>query len=598
MRHLKYLAAFASPRTQVIALVLVGSIASATAAAESRMALFGDLHVHTGYSMDAFQFGTRTRPDDAYQFARGAPVVHAEGFKVQLDAPLDFYAVTDHAEYLGAMTLFGDPSHPFHQAAAEAGILDTSASAAKRSAATAFVASHTTRQDLQRAWREVVEAANRHNNPGEFTTFVAFEYTSSRGGGNLHRNVVFAGQAAPVVPFGRFDSLNPEDLWRWMDSQRGQGMEVLAIPHNANGSDGHMFQRVTWDGRPIDAAYASLRMRNEPIVEITQVKGTSETHPFLSPNDEWAGFEIFPYRIGSWAKSRPRGSYVRDALLTGLELDSNPYRFGFVGASDTHNSGSRSDEATFAGKVGLADATPVRRGSVPASAPDEAAAYRNVYRILFGASGITGVWADANTREAIFAALQRKETFATSGSRIRVRLFAGPDLPNGLARMDDMADLGYAFGVPMGGTLTKNRKPPRFAVVAMQDPLAAPLQRLQIVKGWIDNGQRQEQVFDIACSDGLSVDKRSHRCPDNSATVDLTTCKISAGVGASQLSATWTDPTFKRDQQAFYYARVLENPTCRWSTWDAIRAGVSPRAGIDATLQDRAWTSPVWYDPR
>ena len=320
--------------------------------------------------------------------------------------------------------------------------------------------------------------------------------------------------------------------------------------------------------------------------------------PALSPNDEWADFEIFPYRVGQWGKSRPNGSYVREAWLTGLGLEAstgmNPYRFGVVAASDTHNAGSRFDEENFLGKVGVHDALPQRRGSVPVGEFDGLPTYRHVYRMHYGAAGIAGIWAEENTRAALFAALRRKETFGTSGTRIRLRMFAGHGLPADLHDRRDMtADME---GVPQGGDLVGDVAP-TFAVQALADPGAAPLQRLQVVKGWIEDGQTHERVFDIACSDGLAVDPDTHRCPDNGAAVDLATCAISADLGAAQLGATWTDPTWDAPAITFYYARVLENPTCRWSTWDAIRAGVAPRLGLPETLQERAWTSPVWVRP-
>ena len=580
-------------------LLIVCTVCAVASLAGDRNAYFGDLHVHTRFSFDAFSFATRGSPDDAYRFATGGTLVHPAGFEVRLDEPLDFYAVTDHAAYVGALTSFTDPEHPLHDAATELGILDPATVAARggyHPQARAFV--EAADYDRRGPWAEIVAAAERHNRPGEFTTFIGYEYTSSRDGGNLHRNVIFAGSDVPEDIFGRLDSANPEDLWHWMDEQRERHGDVLAIPHNSNGSDGWMFEDVQSDGSAIDADYADLRMRNEPLIEITQVKGTSETHPFLSPNDEWAGFEIFPYRIAQWVASRPRGSYARDAWLTGLSIEerigANPYRFGVVAASDTHNAGSRFDERTFAGKVGVHDALPKRRGSVPTGEFDGMPTYRHVYRARYGASGMAGVWADENTREAIFAAFRRKETFGTSGTRIRLRMFAGHDLPADLHERDDMAAVGYELGVPQGGDLIAGDAAPSFSVVALADPRAAPLQRLQIVKGWVEDGQEHERVFDIACSDGLAVDPDSHRCPDNGATVDLSNCAISDGQGASQLAATWSDPTWEGSAHAFYYARALENPTCRWSTWDAIRAGVAPRLGLPETLQERAWTSPVW----
>ena len=568
----------------------------------SKQAFFGDLHIHTSYSMDAYGFGTRMGPDEAYRFAKGAAITHPQGFTVQLDTPLDFYAVTDHAEYLGALTTFDNPDHPLFQAATELGILDESTVAERGRThpdMPTFVAKHNTLAERRSAWQDIVAAAETHYEPGKLTTFIGYEYTSFRERGNMHRNVIFASNRVPTDIFGRLESKNPEALWRWMDEQRDQGFEVLAIPHNSNGSDGWMFDDVQWDGSPIDPEYAALRLRNEPLVEITQIKGTSETHPFLSPNDEWANFEIFPYRIANWGKSKPRGSYVRDAYLTGLRLEAesgaNPYKFGIVGASDTHNSGSRFDEETFVGKVGALDAKPERRGSVPTGVNENVPEYRHVFRINYGAAGLTGVWAEENNRSSIYAALRRKETFATSGTRIRLRMGASTEVAAGVNTRPDWTAAVSKSGVLQGGELAGGEESPFFVVQAEQDARGAPLQRLQIIKGWYADGRQQEAVFDIACSDGLTV-ATDHRCPDNGASVDLAKCAISADKGDATLSATWQDPTYESGQKAFYYARVLENPTCRWSTWDSVRAGVAPRSGWSTTIQERAWSSPIWVN--
>ena len=386
-----------------------------------------------------------------------------------------------------------------------------------------------------------------------------------------------------------------------MDVQRQRGMDAIAIPHNSNGSNGHMFELTQTDGSPIDADYVSTRMRNEPLIENTQIKGTSDTHPFLSPNDEWADFEIMPYRVATQLRSRPQGSYAREAWLNGLSMQEadglNPYRFGVVGASDTHNSGEVFDEDRFVSKVGTLDSDAVGRGSVPVNPDDETPGYRESARIYFGASGIAAVWAEENTRGAIFEAFRRKETYSTTGTWIRLRFFGGHDLS---AQMLDAGNIGQAYeaGVPMGGDLVAQESgTPGFLVWAAQDPQAAKLQRLQIVKGWVADGRAQERVYDVACSDGLAVDPETHRCPDNGATVDISDCSITAGVGASELATLWSDPDFDPEERAFYYVRVLENPTCRWSTWDAIRAGTAPRGSIATTIQERAFSSPIWYQP-
>jgi hypothetical protein len=513
--------------------------------------------------------------------------------------------VTDHGEYLGMLAAMSDPDHPLSKVPEAAG-LATPQTIAERMrvfrTAAAALGKHFDPTTVRSAWDLVVAAAERHNDPGRFTTFAGYEFTSAPNGQNLHRNVIFRGSAVPEMPFTRLDSMNPEALWAWMDALRADGIEALAIPHNSNGSDGQMFELETFDGKPLDGAYAEQRMRNEPLVEVTQVKGTSDTHPFLSPNDEWADFEITPYRIAQWAKSAPSGSYVREAYLNGIELAArrgfNPYRFGLVGASDTHVAAGSFDETRFFSKVGLLDGTPERRGSVPIATKDEIAGYAEVYYRFWSASGLTGVWAEQNTRESIYDAFRRKETFATSGPRIPLRLFASFAFPKDLAARSDAVEAAQASGVAMGGELVAARRgAPQFLLWATRDPASAPLQRLQIVKGWVEDGVAREQVFDVACSDGGTPDPASHRCPDNGATVDLTTCAKSPDVGAAELRTVWTDPDFDRREHAFYYARALENPTCRWSTWDAVRAGTTPRPDLTATLQERAWSSPIWVTP-
>ena len=601
-----------------------------------RNAYFGDLHVHTEYSFDAYNFGTTTTPYDAYRFALGEAIEHPGGYQIQIATPLDFYAVTDHAMFLGLALEAGDTttefskyevSKPLHNLNAEgsrdvwslpsrlknfASFIPGTLSGIRSGEISEEVATGVTR----RAWADIINAADQYNDPGRFTTFVAYEYTSSTDDvGNLHRNVIFKGSdRVPAVPFSRLNSQNPEGLWDWMDTLREQGIESLAIPHNSNGSNGQMFKLVDWAGNPMDDAYADQRMRNEPLVEVTQVKGTSDTHPVLSPNDEWADFEIYGLRVGTSLPSEPRGSYVREALRNGLMLESqgvkNPYQFGLVAASDTHVAGGSYDEETYFSKVGLLDALPERRGSVPVDrfyglfarfiAPDTLTEVEGrTYTIgggfeTWSASGLTGVWAEENTRDAIYEAFRRKETFATSGPRMRVRFFAGTGFDQNLLNSDAMIEEAYATGVSMGGELSAEGQAPSFLAWASADPRGTSLQRLQIIKGWEKDGETFEQVFDVACSDGLTPDPDSHRCPDNGARVSLSDCSITQGVGAAELKTVWQDPDYDPDSRAFYYVRALENPTCRWSTWDAIRAGVEPRADLHTTIQERVWSSPIW----
>jgi len=595
--------------------------ASAIPSDPNRMALFGDLHVHTGLSFDAYIFGTRSTPDSAYEYAKGQPLQHPSGFSMQLKAPLDFQAVTDHDLFMGVIRAMDDPNtkvgqHPLGKELQEADTPQARSALFQKIIpllrANALGSSNEGIQDfydeaiMRDAWKEVVDAAERHNDPGRFTTFVGYEYTASGPEReNLHRNVVFRG-AAPELPFSVLMSNNPENLWDWLDTQRSEGREALAIPHNSNGSNGMMFDNKQIDGSPLSALYAEQRMRNEPLVEVTQVKGTSETHPLLSPNDEWADFELMEVRIASVLPSKAPGSYVREALRNGLVMQAtqgfNPYKFGMVAASDTHVGAGSFDESNYWSKVGFVDGTPELRGSVPLKTPGPDG---NVYASgssfeSWAASGLAGVWAESNTRDSIYEAFRRKETFATTGPRIRVRLFGGfglDQVPGG-----DITTL-YAKGVPQGSDLPPApaadgaRQAPVFHATALRDSASAPLQRLQIVKGWVENGEGREQVFDVACADGLTPDPNTHRCPDNGATVDITTCAFSGDKGAAELAVVWQDPAFDPAAHAFYYVRALENPTCRWSTWDAVRAGVPPRESLKATVQERAWTSPIWYSP-
>ncbi len=604
----------------------------------TRSAYFGDLHVHSTYSFDAFAFGTLATPYDAYRYALGQAIKHPGGFDIQLREPLDFYAVTDHAMFLGVIRAAADTSTEFskfphvqdlHNLNAPEN-LNISGMAERGRAFRTFLPETLTLiregsidvemvNDITKsAWSDIVKAAEQFNDPGEFTTFVAYEYTSSSDDrGNLHRNVIFRGaDKLPAMPFSRFHSQNPEGLWDWMDGLRSQGIEAMAIPHNSNGSNGQMFKLVDWARNPLDDAYAERRLRNEPLIEITQVKGTSETHPVLSNTDEWADFEIMPYRIATTLASEPLGSYARDALLRGLAfLDqgiSNPYQFGFIGSSDTHTGATSDDESNYFSKVGLFDSTGFLRGATPLS-EEQAALVREAGRAdikeidgqsymsgayeTWGASGLTGVWAEENSRNAIYNALRRKETFATSGPRMSIRFFGGYGFDASMLGDSDMLARAYTEGVSMGSELlASGDEVPSFILWATRDPRSAELQRLQIIKGWTVDGEHHEMVYDVACSGDDSVDPASHRCPDNGASVNVTDCSVN-GIGAAELTTVWQDPDFDPTLNAFYYARVLENPTCRWSTWDAVRAGVPPRSDLKATIQERAWSSPIWFNP-
>ena len=624
---------------------------------------YGDLHVHTKYSFDAYVFGVTASPDDAYRYAKGEGIMHPLGYEMKLKKPLDFYSVTDHGFYMGMIQAYADTStdisqnefaKPFHNL----NRLDnlTVESAGERTDIFSSVLGATiilpypdwhpkllwayikrnTQLALQSfdyqihksAWSDVARSANEHNDPGHFTTFIGYEFTTSTDieGGNLHRNIIFNSSIASIRPWTRIDSINPEDLWTWQDKLRAKGVDTISIPHNSNGSNGQMFEMESFKGNALDVQYAKQRMLNEPIVEITQVKGTSETHPLLSPDDDWADFEIMDTRVGSIPPtySKPSGSYVREAYLNGLTLEftrqGNPYKFGLIGSSDTHTGGGSFDESNYWSKVGLLDGDAENRGSVPLTEENvdrleeymrafnqpistislEQGEYANTGFTQWGASGLAAVWAEENTRESIFNAFRRKETFATTGSRIAVRFFAGYDLFNIDLNSESLVSEAYEKGVTMGSDIfNRDDKVPEFIVWAQRDKDGAPLQRVQIIKGWIDvnSGRPKEKIFDVICSDGLKPDKKTKMCPDNGAKVNINDCSISKNIGSSELKAKWIDPEFDSTNKSFYYVRVLENPTCRWSTWDALKRGFKPREDLHKTIQERAWSSPIWYIP-
>jgi len=590
---------------------------------DTKNVYFGDLHIHTKNSFDAYIFNVRSTPDDVYRFAKGESVRHPSGFDIKIGGdPLDFVAATDHGAYMGILPQLDNPDSPLSKLDIAQGMFGTDPAAI--TAAFGKIGGSVRsgkpypeiydRDVIDSTWQDTVATANKHYEPGKLTTFAAYEYTAvstqGRGdnsfiGGNLHRNVVFK-DAAPNRLFSTLDSVNPEDLWTWMDGQRADGRDVMAIPHNSNVSDGEMFALKKYYGGDIDSAYTTQRIKNEPIVEMTQVKGTSETHPALSPNDEWANFEIYELLLSSEVVSKIKGSYIREALANGLNFEkttgTNPFKFGLIGASDTHVVGGAFDEKDYWSKVGILDGTAEGRGSVP---PGGAKSWEGVKRdqnaenwfSKWGASGLAAVWAEENTRESIYDAMERKETYATSGPRMKVRMFAGYNYDASLLDDTDMIAKAYAGGVPMGGDLSASDTAPSFLVWAMRDPRNAPLQRLQMVKVWHDGTSAKERLYDIACSDGGTVNPQTQRCPDNGASVDLTDCSISTDNGAPELKTLWQDPDFDPKMAASYYVRVLENPTCRWSTWDALKAGVERHPDLQPTLQERAYTSPIWYNP-
>ena len=582
-----------------------------SSATNERQVYFGDLHVHSSWSFDAYQAGVTARPIHAYQYARGQAIPHLSGQDIQLAGPpLDFVALTDHAEYLGVVVAAARPDHPQPLIQSWVGSDPTRRNRAWQKIARSFdrreaLPALVTDAVVEPAWSALVDLANEQNEPGEFSAFVGFEYTPNPNGQNLHRNVLFRSGQAPSRPFSSIDSGNPEDLWSWMDRARQDGFDALAIPHNSNGSNGLMFAMTKHDGSPLDLEWTRQRARNEPAAEAFQIKGQSETHPTLSPEDEWADFESLGWRtLDANLPSLPPGSYIRDALQRGLLLGStfgeNPYALGILGSTDGHMSSSPFEERNFTGKLSLADATPEGRlADVPASTPGGEPTVS--VRTQWGSGGLAGIWAEANTREALFDAIRRREVFATSGPRIRVQLQGQWAVSDEAAR-DPASGAAGARTVPMGGTLELDRSVhgksetpyPVFRMTAQRDPLDGPLERAQIVKGWLEDGELRERIYDVACASGATPDPIRHRCPDANPPPDLETCAVAPGTGASELRSEWRDGDYDASAPAFYYARILQVPTCRWSTYDAIRLGRAPHPGVPAAIQERAVTSPIW----
>lgn len=589
--------------------------------------LFGDMHVHTMLSADAGGAGASLLPDDAYRFARGEEVISTTGQRARLSRPLDFFMLTEHSDGMGVILdiLNGAPNiiaesvgAALHEAFNRGG---TDAQNAVWEMIALFAAGEVPDALLyqpgnpafDRVWLEIIDAAERHYRPGEFTTFVAFEWTPFVNGNNMHRNVIFrdgydrVSQAAPFTTTPPIGSPNPRDLWAWMQAYEDKtGGEVMAVPHNGNLSNGIMFPLVDpFDNSPLDAEYARLRQTWEPLYEVTQVKGDSESHPFLSPDDQFADYETWDFGNLDLSEAKTpemlAGEYARSGLLRGLqlweELGVNPFKFGLVGATDTHTGLATFDEDNFFGKFVSYEPNPNRATHLSQANPD-----LGIERFGWqdAASGITAVWAQENTRESIYDAMARREVYATTGPRIRVRLFGGWDFPPDAVLARDLAEVGYTGGVPMGSDLRPrpaDAGAPRFLVYAMRDPVGANLDRVQIVKGWVDaNGQTQERVYDVAWSDGRVPDA-SGLLPDVGSTVDLSVPTWSNTIGAVELGTVWQDPEFDPTRPAFYYARVIEIPTPRWTAYDAVAFSLDLPPDIPLVTQERAYTSPIWFVP-
>jgi len=574
---------------------------------------FGEQHLHSQNSPDAYAMGTRNTPDDAYNFAKGKAIKkNTSGEMVQKKTPYDWAALTDHAEYIGVLPQLTDPNSELSQKLKNYDIVQMIQSGDEKKGDEAFAKiavglttdnpdPNFNRRDIIRSvWQKQKDIANKHYEPGKFTTFIAFEWTSIPVNQNLHRNVFFRDDKGPDLPFSAFDSDRPEDLWTYLETQRGAGHDTFAIPHNANLSNGLMFAPRDSEGQPIDARYAKRRAQNEVATEIIQCKGQSDTHPALSPNDEFAGFEEqYKHLIGTNPPvvGRVNYSYVREALINGVGyqeyLGVNPFKLGIVAGADAHTGFSDNEEFNYTGVHGDVDSTVEKRMSGAGQTAGEAA-------VNFGTPGATAVWAEQNTREAIFDAIKRRETYGTSGPLIRLRFFGAWDYAEDLTSDDEFVKNAYAGGVPMGGDLAKmpaKAKAPTFAVWALKDPDSGNLDRVQIIKGWYENGYPQEKIYDVALSDGRKPDPKSGKVPPVGNTVDIKNATYTNTIGDSQLAAVWTDPDFDSSHHAVYYVRVLEIPTPRWSTYDAKTMGIDPPEAVAATIQERAWSSPIWYTP-
>jgi len=580
---------------------------------------WGDTHLHTSYSLDARAFGVLLGPEQAYRFARGEEVTTSHGLRVKLSRPLDWLVIADHSDGLGAMekivsgdtALLRDPIvRDWSQRINQGG---ESALMATMDVILSFTSGEIPGVLLdprfaQTIWDEYVELADAFNDPGRFTTIVGYEWTSTEGGNNLHRNVLYRDggeRAQRVLPFTTTESFNPEDLWEWMANYEAvTGGRVLALAHNGNLSNGIMFPVETnpATGEPLGGDYAETRARWEPLYEVTQIKGDGETHPLLSPNDEFADYETWdksnlgPVLKEDWML---RYEYAREALKNGLKLEAslgtNPYKFGMVGSTDSHTGLATGEEDNFFGKHSGLEPEPGRW--------EQTVGEFESVRVVgweMAASGYAAVWAEENTRKAIFDAMERKEVYATTGPRMTVRFFGGWTFTDADALSRLPAAVGYAKGVPMGGDLSgqpASAAAPSFLVAAMKDPYSGNLDRIQIIKGWLDGtGNTQEKVYDVVWAGDREPDA-DDKLPPVGSTVDLATATFTNSIGAPELITVWADPDFDPAEPAFYYARVIEIPTPRWTAYDAVRFGVTMSDEVPMTTQERAYTSPIWYTP-
>jgi len=591
-------------------------------AAYPQRPLWGDTHLHTANSFDAFTAGLRLGPEDALRFARGEEVPTSGGVVAKLHRPLDFLVVTDHSDAIGVTAaLFNTPEDKLtdptlkrwrgmmHQGgdASYKAFREMVMAAATGGLPADFADPARMKETTRRVWDEQLDAVERYNEPGKFTALIGFEYSLQPKGNTLHRNVIFrdgAEKARTVLPFPSDGKKSPEPLWDYMDAYaKATGGKTLAIPHNSNLSNGLAFQMTNWDGGPMTAAIARRRVEHEPLVEVTQYKGDSESHPTLSRNDEFADFGDAGWENGNAPLStlkKPEmlpGEYIREVLKRGLLLEAqtgvNPYMLGMLGSTDAHTALASTEEDNFFGKFATEGPGADRLGAVVNPGVKES---RLGWQYQSG--GLAAVWATSNTREAIFDAMARREVYATTGPRMTVRLFAGWNFTAADFK-GDWVKAGYARGVPMGGSLSGGKGAPSFLVSATKDPTGANLDRVQIVKGWVDaKGQSQEKIYDVSWSEPKRRKLVKGKLTPVGDTVDLSTATYRNSIGAAELHTVWRDPDFRPGERAFYYARVLEIPTPRWVAYDMVRYKLKAPEGIRMKDQERAYTSPIWYKPK
>lgn len=597
---------------------------------------WGELHVHTAESFDALLFGTTLGIEDAYRFAKGEPLTTPGGEVMQLSRPLDFVAITDHAEGFGTRTHCDDPNLSLGERGAcwlahepnpmifqilvgnargkampgdpsmPAGVYQQTSRTPLRPGAFPTCrfgdeAYERCIKNLSTDWTRYVDLADKYYEPGTLTTLIGYEFSPGLPDqGKHHRNVIFRTNTVPERAISSLDVPNALELWQGLEATCVDDCDFLTIPHNSNKAWGLTYSRFTWDGKEYTEADWRLRQQREPLVEIFQVKGAQECALGVGATDEECAFAqvLEPCQPGQTTGCAFATSFVRQGLKVGLALEQdmgfNPIQTGFIAATDSHNSNPGDvEEWDYVGAVGAVTSPAARRLRDFAEVP----AFKSTLK-FHTSGGLAAVWAPENTREAVFDALARRETYATSGPRIAVRFYAGWGFDETIMEATEVISELRSKGVPMGGVLSTDATEggsPAFFVWATKDPMDAPLQRIQMVKGWVDaQGETHEKVVDIVCADGLRVDPTTGRCPGNGAEVDLETCKISTGSGANELKTVWRDPHYDPDQSAFYYARVLMNPTCRWSTYDAIRLGREPDSRVPPTIQERAWSSPIW----